>query len=124
MIKINITPRQMEMFIGRMLRVGVFTACAIAIMGGILYIVQKGGTQVDFSEFTSAMAVESIGEVINGVLVLDAVSVIQLALLVLLATPILRVVFSILAFMIERDYLYVFITLVVLIIIVFNIFNG
>lgn len=124
MIKINITPRQMEMFIGRMLRVGVFTACAIAIMGGILYIVQKGGTQVDFAEFTSAMAVESIGEVINGVLVLDAVSVIQLALLILLATPILRVVFSILAFMIERDYLYVFITLVVLIIIVFNIFNG
>lgn len=124
MIKINITPRQMEMFIGRMLRVGVFTSCIIAVLGGVLYVVQYGGSSVDFSEFTAAMAVESIGEVINGVLVLDAVSVIQLALLILLATPILRVVFSILAFMIERDYLYVFITLVVLIIIVFNIFNG
>lgn len=124
MIKINITPRQMEMFIGRMLRVGVFTACIVAVLGGVLYVVQYGGNSVDFSEFTTAMAVESIGEVINGVLVLDAVSVIQLALLILLATPILRVVFSILAFMIERDYLYVFITLVVLIIIVFNIFNG
>ena len=124
MIKISITPRQMEMFIGRMLRVGVFTACIVAVLGGVLYVVQYGGSSVDFSEFTSAMAVESIGDVINGVLVLDAVSVIQLALLILLATPILRVVFSILAFMIERDYLYVFITLIVLIIIVFNIFNG
>ena len=115
---------KMEMFIGRMLRVGVFTACAIAIMGGILYIVQKGGTQVDFAEFTSAMAVESIGDVIRGVAALDAISVIQLSLLILIATPIMRVVVSVVAFAIEKDYLYVFITLIVLIIIVFNIFNG
>ena len=124
MIKINITPRQMEMFIGRMLRVGVFTACAIAIVGGILYIVQNGGTQVDFAEFTSSMAVESIGDVIRGVLVLDAISVIQLSLLILIATPIMRVVVSVIAFAIEKDYLYVIITLVVLSIIIFNIFNG
>ena len=124
MIKINITPRQMEMFIGRMLRVGVFTACAIAIVGGILYIVQKGGTQVDFAEFTSSMAVESIGDVIRGVLALDAISVIQLSLLILIATPIMRVAVSVIAFDIEKDLLYVIITLAVLSIIIFNIFNG
>ena len=124
MIKINITPRQMEMFIGRMLRVGVCTACAIAIVGGILYIVQKGGTQVDFAEFTSSMAVESIGDVIRGVLALDAISVIQLSLLILIATPIMRVAVSVIAFAIEKDLLYVIITLAVLSIIIFNIFNG
>ena len=124
MMKINITPRQMEMFIGRMLRVGVFTACAIAIVGGILYIVQKGGTQVDFAEFTSSMAVESIGDVIRGVLALDAISVIQLSLLILIATPIMRVAVSVIAFAIEKDLLYVIITLAVLSIIIFNIFNG
>ncbi|MDD4819725.1 MAG: DUF1634 domain-containing protein [Flavobacteriales bacterium] len=124
MKKIELTQRDMELFIGKMLRVGVFTACGVAILGGIMYIVQNAGQTVDFQTFSSQMALHSFSDVINGVMVLNAVSVIQLGIVILLCTPILRVAFSAVAFLLEKDYLYVGITLVVLFIILLNLFDG
>lgn len=40
----------------------------------------------------------------------DGAAIIQLGVIVLIATPVIRVAFSAISFLIERDYLYVFIT--------------
>jgi uncharacterized membrane protein len=45
---------------------------------------------------------------------------IQLGLLILVATPIARILFSIFGYLVEKDYLYVVITAVVLTIILWN----
>ncbi len=51
-------------------------------------------------------------------------AIIQLGVVVLLATPITRIAFSVLAFAMEKDRLYVVITLIVLGVITFSIFSG
>jgi uncharacterized membrane protein len=49
-------------------------------------------------------------------------SIIQLGLLFLIATPIARIIFSFIGFILEKDILYSVITLVVLIIVLFGLF--
>jgi len=49
---------------------------------------------------------------------------IQLGLLVLIATPVARVAFSLFAFLYERDWTYVFVTLLVLGLLVYSLFGG
>ena len=50
-------------------------------------------------------------------------AIIQLGLLLLIATPVARVLFSAIAFAIERDYMYVVITLIVLAILLYSLFG-
>ena len=124
MKKIIINQRDMELFIGKMLRVGVFTACGVAILGGILYVFQNTGEKVDFQTFSADMAVHSFLSLWNGVMAMNAVSIIQLGLVILLCTPVLRVAFSTVVFLLEKDFLYVGISMIVLFIILFNLFDG
>ena len=51
-------------------------------------------------------------------------ALIQLGLLVLIATPIARVILSVFVFLYERDWPYVFITLVVLGILLYSLLAG
>jgi len=53
-----------------------------------------------------------------------ALAVIQLGLLILIATPVVRVAASVVAFAVERDRLYVAITLYVLAVILVSFFLG
>ncbi|HXU49289.1 MAG TPA: DUF1634 domain-containing protein, partial [Candidatus Binatia bacterium] len=48
---------------------------------------------------------------------------IQLGLLLLIATPVARVIFSVFAFLYERDWKYVFFTLIVLGLLIFSLFG-
>ena len=50
--------------------------------------------------------------------------IIQLGLLLLIATPVARVVFSAFAFAIQQDKLYVFVTLAVLAVLAFGLASG
>lgn len=54
----------------------------------------------------------------------DPVAIVALGLVLLLATPVVRVAVSIIAFAISRDVLYVGITLLVLIILIFSLLSG
>lgn len=60
----------------------------------------------------------------TGVVGLHGKAIIQLGLLLLVATPIARVVFSAFAFFAEGDYLYVGITLLVLAVLMFSLFGN
>lgn len=124
MKKMILTQRSMELFIGKMLRVGVFTACGIALFGGLLYVMQNMGHRVDYADFSSSMAVHNLSDIFSGLISFDPIAIIDLGLVILLATPVLRVVFSVVAFLLEKDYLYVVITLLVLFIILLNLFDG
>lgn len=125
-IKHLLGDRDIELLIGQVLRIGVVTASLIALAGGILYLVQHGGTAVpDYSHFTGeGEAFTTFGGILHGVFSLKATAVIQFGVLVLLATPIVRIVFSLIAFALEKDRMYVVITLIVLAIILFSMFAG
>jgi uncharacterized membrane protein len=80
---------------------------------------------VDYSEFhPSQLEYSSITAVLSGIAGFDGRSVIQFGILLLIFTPVLRVVFSVFSFIIERDYLYVAIGLLVLCVILYSLSSG
>jgi uncharacterized membrane protein len=117
--------QRIETIIGNLLRAGVILAAAVVFAGGILYLVRHGHETVSYSTFHGEPeALKSIVGVFHGVMALQARAIIQLGLLLLIATPIARVVFSAVAFALEHDYLYVCITLVVLAILLYSLLSS
>jgi uncharacterized membrane protein len=54
----------------------------------------------------------------------DSLGIIQIGLLLLIATPVARVAFSVFAFVLQRGSTYVVVTLVVLTILIYSILRG
>jgi uncharacterized membrane protein len=118
------TDRTVEEIIGELLRIGVLFAGAIVLAGGILYVIQYGRTLARYAAFDGNRAeLHSILPVIKGALGFDSRALIQLGVLLLIATPIARVAFSIVAFGMERDWTYVWITLAVFGILMLSLFG-
>jgi uncharacterized membrane protein len=113
--------RKLEVVIGHTLRIGVITAAVIVLIGGVLYLVENRSTAVQYHAFHAASKhSDTLSGIVRNVLALNSYGIIQLGLLVLIATPILRVVFSIIAFAMERDIVYVIVTLIVLAVLVYS----
>ena len=120
-----ITDKQMETSIGRMLRVGVTISAAIVFLGGIIYLRQPLTKAPDYSHFLAEReSLPNLVQVLQGAAHLNAGSIIQVGILLLIATPITRVVFCIAGFARQKDRLYVLISSSVLIILIYSLFQG
>ena len=119
------TDETVEQVIGNLLRVGVLVAALIVLAGGILYLYKYGGEPVNYREFhgVDAKFCSPIG-IAQAATTRSSRAIIQLGLLVLIATPVIRVIFSVFAFARERDWAYVGITLVVLVILLYSLFSA
>lgn len=106
--------------IGRILQVGVVLSAMMIVLGLLLLPSRPGG----LSPQRVLAFPQTLSQVIGGVLVLRPQAVIALGILLLIATPVLRVVASVVAFAVERDRRYVVITLIVLVILLFSIVLG
>ena len=114
-----------EQFVGNLLRAGVVLAAAITLLGGALYLARYGGARADYRVFAGQPAeLRSVRSVVAGALALRGQWVIQLGLLVLIATPIARVAFALLAFARQRDGIYVAVSALVLAVLLFSLFGG
>jgi len=116
-IKYSKTKReqQLELLISNLLKYGVFLASAVVLVGGILYLIRHGGEPADYRVFHGTPSeFRSLEGVVNAVLLGSRRGIIQLGLLILIATPIVRVAISFLAFLRQRDFVYVVVTLLVL----------
>jgi uncharacterized membrane protein len=104
-----------ETTLGNLLRAGVTIAAAVVIAGAVVYLSRHGAEAPAYRVFRGEPAdLRSIGGIWREVLALRGRGLIQFGLLLLIATPIARVAFSVYAFARERDTRYVVITLVVL----------
>jgi uncharacterized membrane protein len=65
-----------------------------------------------------------VGGIVRGVRALHEAAVVQLGLLLLIATPVARVAFSLVAFILQRDRVYVVVTMIVLGLLVFSLVGG
>jgi uncharacterized membrane protein len=65
----------------------------------------------------------SLDGIFHGAVGGQALAVIQLGILVLIATPVARVLFSMLGFALERDWMYVGVTAIVLVLLLYSLFN-
>ena len=113
--------QRIEVIIGTLLRTGVLLAASVVVLGGILYLVRHGHEIPNYTTFHGEPeSLKSPVEIFHGVLGMSARAIIQLGLLILIATPVARVLFSAIAFAIERDSMYVVITLIVLAILLYS----
>lgn len=116
--------KDIQQFIGTLLRLGVVISCLVAIAGGIIYLYLHGAGKPEYHIFKgAAQPMRSLNGIIQSASQDHGRGIIQLGVVILIATPILRVFFSGLAFMLEKDYLYTFISLLVLAIILFSMFE-
>jgi len=115
---------RIEIIIGTLLRIGVLLAASVVMFGAVLYLVRHGQERPQYRTFHGEpQSLKSPTQIAKGVGRLQASAIIQLGLLLLIATPVARVVFSAVAFAIERDKLYVVITLIVLGVLVYSVFG-
>ncbi|MQS75218.1 DUF1634 domain-containing protein [Companilactobacillus halodurans] len=108
--------REVEVIIGKILRIGVITSAIVILIGMALYFMNGSGYTNGFPKRFSA--------IFAGVASGKSYAVIMLGVFLLILTPVLRVVVSIYAFYKEHDNLYVIITTIVLIILMFAMFMG
>ncbi len=117
--------QEIEVTIGQLLRAGVLSSAAVVAAGGVLYLARHGLAAAEYSVFVrQPPELSGPGGILGHALSLHGRGLIQLGLLMLIATPIARVVFSVFGFFKERDWLYVGVTLVVLAILLYSLFNG
>jgi uncharacterized membrane protein len=116
------TDEGMGQVIGNLLRVGVAASALVVLAGGALYLIRHGTEHCDYSQFRPNEAFQGPRKVVRAALTLSGRGLIQLGVLLLIATPVARVAFSVFAFARRRDYTYVAITLIVLAVLLCGLF--
>ena len=115
----------MQLLLGQVLRAGTVISICVVFFGGIIYLSRHGQSIANYRKFNGIPDfVSNAKGLFNGALTFKGQAIIQLGIILLIATPIMRVVFSTIGFALERDYLYVGISLLVLFIICFSMING
>lgn len=121
----RITDHAVEQLVGRLLQIGVAVSALVVIVGGILLLAQHGAEVPNYTTFRGEPeSIRTLYGIVHGLMAADARSIIQFGLLLLIATPILRVAFTWVAFLLQRDWVYVVITTVVLVLLLFGLISG
>ncbi|HEY9003421.1 MAG TPA: DUF1634 domain-containing protein [Mucilaginibacter sp.] len=117
--------KDMQLIIGWILRGGVAVSMVLVVIGGVFFVYRHGYSIPDYKTFKGVPDfIHSFGGIINGVVSMKGQAIIQLGIILLIATPVIRVAFSAVGFLLEKDYLYTFITLIVLLIILASMISG
>lgn len=106
---------RMDIIIGNLLRIGVSAAALVVIAGGVWYLLGTNDL-ADYSHFHPAVVGLQAFRHLP-----PSRALILWGLLLLIATPVARVVFSLVAFAMERDRTYVIATLIVLVVLLYSI---
>ena len=119
------TDEQVDQLIGTLLRSGVIVAALVVLIGGISYLIRYGATLPDYRVFRGEPAdLRSLSGIVSDALSFRTRGIIQLGLLLLIATPIARVAFSIFAFTLQRDRIYIIVTFIVLCVLIYSLVGG
>ncbi len=124
----------MELLLSRTLLYGVLASTGIIVIGLVLmsasgstgYACDSSGDPssclLSSTDVTTQLYPSSLGSIFSGLLALKPFAVIQLGVIVLLATPVVRVGTSLVLFADEKDRAFVAITLFVLVVLIFSFF--
>jgi uncharacterized membrane protein len=119
------TDQRIENILGNLLRAGVLLSALVVLIGGMVYLLRHGHAPVDFRAFHGEPAdLRNAHGIVRDTLALRGRGIIQLGLLLLIATPVARVAFSIFGFAEERDRMYVVFTLIVFSILLYSLLGS
>ena len=98
-----------------LLRVGTYLSATVIVVGGALLLLHDPYSKTDFHRFNGEPSyLTSLQKIVSSAIHGNSRAIIQSGLLLLIATPIARVVFAVIAFALQRDKLYVGISIIVL----------
>jgi uncharacterized membrane protein len=88
-------------------------------------VAQHGRSPADYGTFRGEPDyLRSLVGILRAALSVDSRAIVQLGLVLLIATPIARVAFTLVAFALQRDRVYVGVTLLVLALLLFGLLFG
>jgi uncharacterized membrane protein len=123
-INTGLRHRRIEQNLSQLLKTGVMIAALVVFMGGALYLARHGATLPDYKVFHGQPAnLRSISGIVTDALSMHSRGAILFGVLLLIATPVARVLFTFFAFARERDVIYAVMTLIVLTLLVYNFFT-
>ena len=115
---------KLESIVGNLLRTGVSVAAIVVFVGGAIFLIHHGQSYPAYHVFQGEPEnLKSIPAIFRYALQMHGAGIIQVGLLMLIATPVVRVAFSVVGFALERDRLYVAFTLMVLAILLYSLFG-
>ncbi|PYV84420.1 MAG: DUF1634 domain-containing protein [Acidobacteria bacterium] len=116
---------QVENTIAQLLRGGVLLSACVVIIGAVLYLGSSPMAHVSYRTFNGEPEqLKTVHGIVRWAFSGHSRGIMQLGLLLLIATPIARVIFSIFAFAIEGDRMYVTFTLIVLAVLLYSLFGS
>jgi len=93
------------------------------LVGGAIYLSRHADEIPDYKNFHGVLPqFKTVCGILHGVVALQGRAIVQLGVLLMIATPVLRVVFALVAFALERDWLYTMISGVVLALLAYALF--
>lgn len=116
---------RLETMIGRLLQAGVLLAAALVFGGGVFYLIGHHADPTHYRTFVpGADGVGTFPAILHSAAHFRSAGWIQLGLLVLIATPVARVALAVVGFALERDRLYVVVSLIVLSVLVASLLRA
>ena len=114
---------KIELILGNILRIGVIVSAIVVLFGAVLYLFSHGKAKPDYYSFVSnPFSVDDPIGLLKNVFALKSLEIIKMGILLLVGTPILRVIISVIAFIYEKDLMYVIFTLMVLVVLIYSFF--
>jgi len=115
------TDRRIEEIVAVLLRTGVALSASVVFVGGVIYLARHGTSPADYRVFHGEPSeMRSLSGIIHSSLTWHGRGIIQLGLVLLIATPVARVAFSIWGFAEEGDHMYTTFTVIVLAILLYS----
>jgi uncharacterized membrane protein len=115
------TDQRVEVIIGNLLRTGVMVSAAIVLFGASIYLVRHGMASADYHVFQGEPNdLRTLHGIVARSIHFSGRGIIQLGLLLLIATPVARVAFAIYGFAAEGDRLYVGFTIIVFAVLLYS----
>jgi uncharacterized membrane protein len=120
--KIGMNDERIDIIIGNILRVAVIISALFVLAGAVIYLSRHGLEAPNYGVFSGVPKnLSGFEKIMESAWNIKSMGIIQLGLLILIFTPVARVAFSVVAFLLERDYMYVIFTLIVLTVLLLSI---
>ena len=111
-----------EYIVSNVLRYGVLLSFLIVLIGSVMLFMQGG--QAVTVRLSGTPTPNSPAQVISELFLLQPKAIIDFGLMLLIATPVMRVAVSVIAFLVEEDVVYTLVTLFVLAVLLASFFLG
>jgi uncharacterized membrane protein len=119
------TDKTIEEIVGNLLRAGVSLSALVVLFGAVIYLARHGRSPADYRVFRGEPAdLKTLSGIIRDAFRFQGRGIIQFGLLLLIATPVVRVAFSIWGFAAEQDRMYMIFTGIVLVVLLYSLLGS